>query len=165
MSRVSTIRNLDDLAVEVIDFYFLWVEIKKLYSKFGDVIRARRRELDLTQERIAHRVNAYVAYIGPLESGKRHPSEKLMAKVADALGLDKRGLFFLANPVARAFLAQGSERNGRIAWNAFIPNASTRQLHKITDKEMEILFRVALMGEVRTAHDFLFVLKTIRHAL
>jgi hypothetical protein len=53
-----------------------------------------------------------------------------MAKVADALGLDKRDLFFLANPVARAFLAQGSERNGRSAWNAFNQNASARQLHK-----------------------------------
>jgi len=30
---------------------------------------------------------------------------------------------------------------------------------------VEILFRIALMGEVRSVHDFLIVLKTIRHAL
>ena len=30
---------------------------------------------------------------------------------------------------------------------------------------MEVLSQVALMGEVRSAEDFLFILRTIRHAL
>ena len=50
-----------------------------------------------------NRVNVSVAYVGHLESGKRHPSDKLIAKLADALDLDKRELFFLANPAAKVF--------------------------------------------------------------
>ena len=48
-------------------------------------------------------MNVSVAYVGHLESGKRHPSDKLIAKLADALDLDKRELFFLANPAAKVF--------------------------------------------------------------
>src|SRR5215813_11123014 len=77
--------------------------MSKTNSNLGDVIRKRRRQLDLTQEAVAHRVNVSVAYVGHLESGKRHPSDKLIAKLADALDLDKRELFFLANPAAKVF--------------------------------------------------------------
>ena len=139
-------------------------DMSKTDSKFGDVIRKRRRQMDLTQEEVARRVNASVPYIGLLESGQRHPSQKLIAKLAKALGLDKSELFFLANPTAKAFLVQDSKPN-KSPWDAFRRDERIRQIHKITDQEMEILSQVALMGEVRSTYDFLFVLNTIRHAL
>jgi|SRR5215469_2096319 len=139
--------------------------MSKTNSNLGDVIRKRRRQLDLTQEAVAHRVNVSVAYIGHLESGKRHPSDKLIPKLAGALDLDKRELFFLANPATKVFLVEGSKPNRHSAWDVFSQDVRVRQLHNITRDEMEILFRVALMGEVRSAQDFLFVLNTIRHAL
>jgi predicted transcriptional regulator len=43
---------------------------------FGQVIRERRRQLDLTQEEIAHGIQTSTPYIGHLESGKHHPSDE-----------------------------------------------------------------------------------------
>jgi transcriptional regulator with XRE-family HTH domain len=38
-------------------------------------------------------------YVGHLESGKRRrPSERIVTRLAEALGLDRQELFFLADP-------------------------------------------------------------------
>ena len=55
---------------------------------FGQVIRERRRQLDLTQQEVARRINASTSYVGHLESGKRHPSDKIVTRLAGVLGLD-----------------------------------------------------------------------------
>ncbi|MGC1808785.1 MAG: helix-turn-helix transcriptional regulator, partial [Candidatus Binataceae bacterium] len=60
---------------------------------FGQVIRERRRQLDLTQEEVAHRIKTSTPYVGHLESGKRHPSDKIVTRLAEVLGLDRRDLF------------------------------------------------------------------------
>jgi transcriptional regulator with XRE-family HTH domain len=64
----------------------------------GQVIRERRRKLDLTQQDLARRIETSVPYVGLLETGRRHPSDKVVVKLAAALALDPRELFFLANP-------------------------------------------------------------------
>ena len=71
---------------------------------FGQVLRDRRRQLDLTQEEVARRIKTSTPYIGHLESAKRHPSDKIVTRLAEVLGLDRRELFFLANPRAQALL-------------------------------------------------------------
>jgi hypothetical protein len=38
-------------------------------------------------------------------------------------------------------------------------------VHNINDKEMDLLSHVALLGEVRSVHDFIYVLKAVRQAL
>ena len=81
---------------------------------FGQVIRERRRQLDLTQEEVAHRIKTSTPYVGHLESGKRHPSDKILTRLAEVLGLDRRELFFLANPRAQALLSPEVETAGRI---------------------------------------------------
>ncbi len=72
---------------------------------FGQVLRDRRRQLDLTQEEVARRIKTSTPYIGHLESAKRHPSDKIVTRLAEVLGLDRRELFFLANPRAQALLS------------------------------------------------------------
>ncbi len=59
---------------------------------FAWVIRERRRQLDLTQEDVARRIKTSVPYIGLLEAAKRHPSEKVVAKLATVLGFEPRGV-------------------------------------------------------------------------
>ena len=71
---------------------------------FGQVIRERRRQLDLTQEEVARRIKTSTPYVGHLESGKRHPSDKIVSRLARSCGLGRRELFFLANPRAHALL-------------------------------------------------------------
>ena len=55
---------------------------------FGQVIRERRRQLDLTQEEVARRIKTSTPYVGHLESGKRHPSDKMLTRLSEVLGLD-----------------------------------------------------------------------------
>jgi len=132
---------------------------------FGQIIRERRRQLDLTQEEVARRVKTSTPYVGHLESGKRHPSDKIVTRLAEVLGLDRRELFFLANPRAQALLTPEVSANEDTAWDGFKKNDQLRRVHNITGEEMEMLSRVALLGDVRSARDFIYILNTVRHAV
>src|SRR5260370_3882737 len=117
---------------------------------FGQVIRERRRQLDLTQEEVAHRIKTSTPYVGHLESGKRHPSDKILTRLAEVLGLDRRELFFLANPRAQALLSPATESSTLPAWEDFRKNEQLRRAHSISSEEMEMLSRLALLGEGRS---------------
>jgi transcriptional regulator with XRE-family HTH domain len=132
---------------------------------FGQIIRERRRQLDLTQEEVAHRIKTSTPYVGHLESGKRHPSDKIVTRLAEVLGLDRRDLFFLANPRAQALLSPESESSPESAWEDFKKNEQLRRIHNISPDEMEMLSRVALLGDVRSPRDFIYILHTVRHAV
>jgi DNA-binding XRE family transcriptional regulator len=55
---------------------------------FGQVIRARRIQLALTQQEVAGIIRTSTPYIEYLESGKRHPSDKMLTRLSEVLGLD-----------------------------------------------------------------------------
>jgi DNA-binding XRE family transcriptional regulator len=132
---------------------------------FANVIRERRRQLDLTQEDLARRIKTSVPYIGHLEAAKRHPSENVIAKLANVLGLDLRELFFLANPATRVLISEQPMSNRASAWDAFVTDEKLRETHNITDQELAVLAKVAMMGDVRSPRDFVFILNSIRQAL
>ena len=132
---------------------------------FGQVLRDRRRQLDLTQEEVARRIKTSTPYIGHLESAKRHPSDKIVTRLAEVLGLDRRELFFLANPRAQALLNPEPDVDAKSAWEDFRKDDQLRRIHNITGDEMEMLSRVALLGEVRSPRDFIYILNTVRHAV
>src|ERR1022692_4224127 len=132
---------------------------------FGEVIRRKRRELDFTQEEVASRIKTSTPYVGHLESGKRHPSDKIVTRLAEVLGLDRRELFFLANPRAHALLSPETESAPDSAWDDFKKDEQLRRVHNIAGDEMELLSRVALLGDVRSARDFIYILNTMRHAV
>ncbi len=132
---------------------------------FGQVIRERRRQLDLTQEEVAQRISTSTPYVGHLESGKRHPSDKIVTRLADVLGLERRELYFLTNPGARELLHQRAQASSASAWEAFRKDERVKRVHNISPEEMEMLSRVALMGDVRSERDFLYILNSIRQAL
>jgi transcriptional regulator with XRE-family HTH domain len=133
-------------------------------NAFAQRIRARRRGLDITQEEVARRIGTSTPYVGHLESGKRHPSEKIVVKLADILGIDRAELFLLANPQAEAIISEPVKASDTSAWNEFRNDKRLHRLHNITSDEMDILSRLALMGNVRSPRDFLFVLNSIRQA-
>src|SRR5258708_191346 len=85
---------------------------------FGRVLRERRRQLNLTQEEVARLIKTSVPYIGQLEAGKRHPSQKVVVKLSDALKLDAGELFLLANPQVGVLISKRQKSNGTSAWNA-----------------------------------------------
>ena len=132
---------------------------------FATTIRKRRRDLELTQETVALRIGTSIAYITLLETSRRHPSEKVLRKLADVLGLDPRELFFCANPQTQALVSQQRPSDAPSVWEEFSNDQHLRKIHNISDQEMQTLSQVALMGDVRTSADFVFILNTIRHAL
>ena len=132
---------------------------------FGSVIRQRRRELDVTQQEVARRIGVSLPYIGHLEKDKRHPSAKIIAKLANVLGLEPRELFLLGNPQTKALLSEQETSVTGTAWDAFAKDQNLRKLHKITDQEMEFLSEIAMMGEVGSPRDFVFILNTLRQTL
>ena len=138
---------------------------KTTQPTFGAVIRERRRRLDLTQEEVARRIKTSTPYIGHLESGKRHPSEKVIARLSEVLGLQSRELFLLANPRARDLLSTANSGSHRSAWEDFRHDERIRRAHNISTEEMDVLARVAAMGEARAARDFIYILNAIRLAL
>jgi transcriptional regulator with XRE-family HTH domain len=132
---------------------------------FGEVIRERRQQLDLTQEETARCIKTSTPYIGHLESGKRHPSDKTLMRLAEVLGLARRDLFFLANPRAHALLSPESKSTTDSTWDDFRKNEHLQRIHNIASDEMEMLSRVALLGGVPSARDFIYILNTVRHAV
>ena len=104
---------------------------------FGKVLRDRRQELDLTQEDVARRIKTSTPYIGHLESGERHPSDKIVTRLAEVLGLDRRELFFLANPRAQAILSAELEGGGESAWEDFRRKEQMRRIHNISNDEID----------------------------
>lgn len=79
-------------------------------KSFGRIVEERRHELGLTQEMVAKKVNVKANYIGYLERGMRHPSQKVVEKLSTALKLDPQDLYLLANPKVRNLL--GSSKGG-----------------------------------------------------
>ena len=69
----------------------------------------------------------------------------MVTRLAEVLGLDRRELFFLANPQAQALLSPDPIQAAS-AWEIFRRDDQLRRIHNITGDEMEILSRVAPLG-------------------
>jgi transcriptional regulator with XRE-family HTH domain len=137
----------------------------KQEQSFGETIRERRRQLDLTQEEVARHIGTSIPYVGHLESAKRHPSERIVSRLAEVLGLDRRKLYFFANPSAREMIEPKRRSADGAVWEKFRRDQRLRKVHHVTDDEMEVLGRIAKMGEVRSVEGFIHLLETIRYVL
>jgi transcriptional regulator with XRE-family HTH domain len=120
--------------------------------------------LELTQAQVAAKVGCRANYIAYLESDARHPRPAMIAKLAKALDLDQRELFFMANPQTRALIAP-ERPQPESAWGRFRANRALHTRHGITGAELAALESIATLGPVQSQRDFLFVLQAIRQAL
>ena len=60
--------------------------------RLGDAIRARRKEREFSQERLAERAELSTVFISRVECGKESPSLDSLVKIARALGVRVRDL-------------------------------------------------------------------------
>ena len=134
-------------------------------GRFGRVIRDRRRQSEMTQRQVAKRIGTSTPYVGHLESGKRHPSDEIVTRLADVLGFERRELFFLANPKAKELLHPPVRAEAMSAWEEFRHDEKLRRIHNINALDMKMLSQVALMGQVRSSRDFIYIVNTVRQAL
>jgi len=112
---------------------------------FGRAIEDRRRELGLTQEMVAKKVGVKANYIGYLERGMRHPSQKVVERLSSALKLDPQELYLSANPRVRALLAKTAKSapSGQSVWQKFLRDSSAQQSQGLTKREQEALSQIA----------------------
>lgn len=57
-------------------------------ATFGDRVRARRHELDLSQEALADLAGLHWTFVGQVERGRRNLSLHNLLKLAEALRID-----------------------------------------------------------------------------
>jgi transcriptional regulator with XRE-family HTH domain len=65
----------------------------------GLAVKARRAELDLTQEQLANDTELHQRWISNVETGKRNPSYGSLRRLADGLGLSASELLARAEQI------------------------------------------------------------------
>ncbi|MCW3006143.1 MAG: hypothetical protein JWP17_769 [Solirubrobacterales bacterium] len=71
-------------------------------AHLGIAIRARRTELQLSQEGLGHRCELHRTYIAGVERGERNASLKSIARIANALDIPVSELLRRAEEAAKA---------------------------------------------------------------
>lgn len=134
-------------------------------NQLGHLVRTRREGLGLTQRALALRLGVEASHVAFIETGRRKPSLKLVARMADILGVDSQNLLILAHPEAKALLAEPKpETGGKTApsWQRFIKNHELLARYHVTDRELQALEHLSLLGSVRSAKEFLAIVTLIR---
>ncbi|MEW6298883.1 MAG: helix-turn-helix transcriptional regulator [Thermodesulfobacteriota bacterium] len=132
-------------------------------KSFGRVIEDRRHELNLTQEMVAKKVGVKANYIGYLERGMRHPSQKVVEKLSHALKLDPQELYLLANPRVRSLLGRGrAQTGGTSLWQQFLRDPALQQKHGLTSREQEALAQLAQADKADSMSGVLKVIRALR---
>ncbi len=59
-----------------------------LVKELGEIIKARRKELNITQPHLAELANVSVNTLYKLEKGQGNPSIEVLNKLADVMGME-----------------------------------------------------------------------------
>jgi transcriptional regulator with XRE-family HTH domain len=131
-------------------------------KSFGRIIEERRHSLGLTQEMVAKKVNVKANYIGYLERGMRHPSQKVVEKLSGALKLDSQELYLLANPKVRTLLGKPKAAAGASGLQQLLRDATQLRQLGISATEREALAQLDRAESVASAAK---AVKALRSAL
>lgn len=66
---------------------------QEIRLRFGKAIRRRRRDLDMTQEKLAELAELHRTYISNLERGEANPTLDIINRLAKALDISIAQLF------------------------------------------------------------------------
>jgi len=133
--------------------------------QLGNVLKGRREGIGLTQRQLAEKLGVEASHVAFLESGRRKPSLKLVARMADTLGLDRQELLILAHPEAKALIAEAQstkKKNTAPSWRRFITNQDVLARYCVTKGELQVLEHLSMLGTVHSAKEFLAILTLIR---
>ena len=134
-------------------------------NQLGETIRRHRGAFGLTQRSLAQRLGVEASHVAFIESGRRKPSLKLVARLADVLGLDRQNLLIQAHPEAKELIEQAKpkeRRKGSPSWQRFIKNKQLLVRYNVTDRELRALEGLSFLGTVDSAKEFLAILTLIR---
>lgn len=133
-------------------------------KNFGRVIEDRRHDLGLTQEMVAKKVGVKANYIGYLERGMRHPSQKVVERLSGALKLDPQELYLLANPRVRSLLGKekAASSTGPSQWQKFLRDPSLQQKQGLSKHEQEALAQLRQADKVGSLAGVLKIIAALR---
>src|SRR5262245_55412148 len=133
-------------------------------KNFGRIIEDRRHQLNLTQEMVAKKVGVKANYIGYLERGMRHPSQKVVERLSGALKLDPQELYLLANPRVRSLLGKekAAAPGGPSQWQKFLRDPSLQQKQGLSKREQEALAQLRQAEKAGSMASVLKVLAALR---
>ena len=138
----------------------------KATNKLGGYLKARREALGFTQRELAHKFGVEPSHVAYIEIGQRKPSLKLIARIADVLGIDRQELLVLARPEAKALLVEPAIKPSRKAapsWQRFIKDHALLTRYHVTRRELQVLEHLSLLGTALSAKEFLTILTLIRY--
>jgi transcriptional regulator with XRE-family HTH domain len=134
-------------------------------AQLGELVRTRREALGLSQRLLAQKLSIQASHVAFIENGRRKPSLKLIAHLADILDIDRQKLLILAHPEAKKFVPEAKPETPRHAppsWQRFVKNRKLLARYNVTDRELRTLENVSLLGTVHSAKEFLAILTLIR---
>jgi transcriptional regulator with XRE-family HTH domain len=137
----------------------------KQMNKLGEFLKTRREALGLTQRALAQKLGVEASHVAFIESGRRKPSLKLVARIADTLGLDRQELLVLAHPEAKALLTADQiepAKKTTPSWQRFIKDHALLARYHVTKRELQVLEHLSLLGTALTNKEFLAILTLIR---
>lgn len=92
--------------------------MQSVYEAIGKNIRQKRKEKNLTQEKLANQMDTSAQYISRIERGKVGPSLEFLYKISSVLNCPIYALLPSAYPVQRSFFSEEIEYqlNNCSAW-------------------------------------------------
>jgi transcriptional regulator with XRE-family HTH domain len=128
-----------------------------------ELLKARRKFLRLTQRSLAQKLGVEPSYVAMIETGRRKPSLKLVALIADSLGLDRQELLVITHPETKALLTTSRPpKKTTESWRRLIENHALHAHYQLTTCEREALEYLSSLGSALSAKDFLAILTLIR---
>jgi transcriptional regulator with XRE-family HTH domain len=97
-------------------------------NQLGKLVKTHREGSGLTQRALAQELGVEPSHVAFIETGRRKPSLKLVARLADILGLDRQNLLILAHPGAKVLVSEAkpdTPRNTTPSWQRFIKTTSS----------------------------------------
>jgi len=126
--------------------------------------RRHREAWGLTQRPLAEKLGVESSHAAFIESGRRKPSLKLVARLGDVLGLDQQDLLIQAHPEAKELIAEAkpeTRRKTSASWQRFIENKQILARYSVTHHDLRPLETLSFLGTVHSAKEFLAILTLI----
>jgi len=134
-------------------------------NQLSEKVRSRRKSLGLTQRSLAQKLGVEASHVAFIESGRRKPSLKLVARLADILGFDRQNLLILSHPEAKDLITEAKQETRpkpAPSWQRFVSNRELLARYNVMDRELRALENLSFLGTVRTSKEFLAILTLIR---
>src|SRR5262249_44814388 len=127
------------------------INVKKI---FGATVKARRRQLGISQEELAERADLHRTYVSDIERGARNISLQSITKLASALAISVSALFpeteslkekaaiLNGSNVVDILLVEDNDDDVKLTLHAFEKARFTNQVHVIGDgaKALDYIF-------------------------